>query len=96
MKVIFHPEAVAEFDQAINWYEEKQLGLGRDFAAEVRGAIDRALLFPIGCTEIAPGVRRALTRRFPYGVLYVLDGEALQIVAVMHLSQRPGYWQQRH
>ncbi len=35
MKYLFHPEAESEFDQAIEYYEEKEAGLGYDFAVEV-------------------------------------------------------------
>ncbi len=35
----FHPEAEEEFEAAVTWYEERETGLGLDFAAEVREAI---------------------------------------------------------
>ena len=38
MKVVFHPEAGDEFQAAIDYYEEKELGLGYDFAIEVHEA----------------------------------------------------------
>jgi plasmid stabilization system protein ParE len=92
MKVFFHPEAEAELNQAIDWYEAHSPGLGGDFADEVRAAVERALALPFAWSEILPGIRRVLTRRFPYGVLYAQERDALQVLAVMHLSQRPGYW----
>lgn len=95
MRVIFHPEAEAELNQAIDWYEACSPRLGGDFADEIHAAVQRALALPFAWAEIRPGIRRVLTRRFPYGVLYVQDGEVLQVLAVMHLSQRPGYWTQR-
>jgi hypothetical protein len=33
--------------------------------------------------------------RFPYGVIYRLSGDTVEIVAVMHLSRKPGYWKHR-
>lgn len=35
MKFAFHPEAEAEFNTAIDWYEDCTPGLGLDFAGEV-------------------------------------------------------------
>ena len=35
----FHPEAEEEFISSINYYEECQVGLGRDFAKEIYSAI---------------------------------------------------------
>ena len=39
MNTLFHPEAEAELNAAIDWYEERQPGLGLDLAAEVQAAI---------------------------------------------------------
>ena len=39
MRHIFHPEAGAEFEEAVDYYEERRKGLGRDFAKEVCSAI---------------------------------------------------------
>ena len=39
MSYAFHPEAEAEFISAINYYEERHVGLGYDFAREVYSAI---------------------------------------------------------
>jgi plasmid stabilization system protein ParE len=48
---------------------------------------------PTSFPEVEPGVRRRFVfHRFPYAVLFrVLDDE-VQVVAVMHLHRRPGYW----
>ena len=45
--------------------------------------------------EIEPGVRRCLLARFPYGLIYGLDGEMLVVVAVAHLHREPRYWVDR-
>jgi hypothetical protein len=36
-----------------------------------------------------------MVNRFPYGVLYREEGEQIQILAVMNLNQKPGYWKDR-
>ena len=46
MKIVFHPEAEAEFEAAIDYYEEKEIGLGYDFSIEVHEAISRSASFP--------------------------------------------------
>jgi|GEM_PF-1487191 len=35
MKYYFHPDAELEFEDAIDYYEERQNGLGYDFSVEV-------------------------------------------------------------
>ena len=84
-----------EFNEAIEWYETHEPGLGLDFAAEVHAAVQRALAFPLAWQEMGGDIRRALVHRFPYGVLYVLERDRLLIIAVMHLHRQPGYWQNR-
>ncbi|HMN16522.1 MAG TPA: hypothetical protein PKD03_02830 [Ignavibacteriaceae bacterium] len=42
----FHPEAEQEFIQAIEFYEEKEKGLGREFAFEIYSSIERILSYP--------------------------------------------------
>jgi plasmid stabilization system protein ParE len=91
----FHPDAEAEFFQAIDYYEECEPGLGYDFAVEVHSAIERTLAFPKAWPALTEDVRRSLTRRFPYGILYAEDGETLFILAIMHLHRDPDYWQHR-
>lgn len=66
----FHPEADAEFEEAVAFYEDHAENLGLDFAAEVREAIERALAMPLAWVEIEPGIRRVLVHRFPFAVLY--------------------------
>ena len=46
-------------------------------------------------TEIAPGIRRCLLKRFPYAILYSQEADALFIYAVMHMHRDPDYWRHR-
>jgi plasmid stabilization system protein ParE len=91
----FHPEAEAEFEEAVAFYEDHEAGLGLDFAAEVREAIERALAMPLAWTQIEPGIRRVLAHRFPFAVLYAENDDKLFILAVMHLRRAPNYWTHR-
>ena len=95
MNYAFHPEAEAEFVEAIEYYEAREIGLGLDFAAEVHAAIQRATTFPTAWQVVSQDVRRALVRRFPYGILYAIDAETILIVAVMNLHRAPNYWANR-
>jgi toxin ParE1/3/4 len=40
-------------------------------------------------------VRRALVRRFPYGVFYVVEGQRIVVLAVFHGSRDPSQWKSR-
>jgi len=89
----FHPEAERELHAAIDYYEQRDRGLGYAFAVEVHRAILRMREMPATWPEIAPDIRRVLVNRFPFGVIYAADGQDLHVLAVMHLRRDPGYWQ---
>ncbi len=91
----FHPEARLEYRQAAVFYETRRSGLGVAFTFEVEAAIDRIIEAPERWRVIGQDVRRCLTHTFPYGILYTIEAESILIVAVMHLSRRPGYWRDR-
>jgi len=95
VKYSFHPEAEAEFVQAIDYYEECEAGLGYDFAVEVYSAIERIMAHPKAWPILEEDMRRSLVRRFPFGIIYAAIDEELFIVAVMHLHRDPDYWKQR-
>lgn len=95
----FHPEALAEYQDAANFYGEQASPLiAASFVAEVEMAIARVLLNPETWPELeAPGIRRYLIHRFPYALYYRLESRhnRVAIYAVMHLRREPGYWRHR-
>ncbi len=68
MSFVFHPEAETEFNEAIDYYEGIELGLGYDFAIEVYNTIQRSASFPKAWSIIEGDIRRSLVKRFPFGV----------------------------
>jgi hypothetical protein len=95
MKYGFHPEAEAEFLDAIEYYEGCKPGLGYDFAIEVHSTIENILSYPNAWTILEDDMRRCQIRRFPYGIVYSRDGDVIFVLAVMHLHRAPDYWKTR-
>jgi hypothetical protein len=95
MKIRFHPDAMMEFDAAAMYYEERQQGLGLEFAEEVYATIARILDYPDAWPPLSQNTRRCLTTRFPYGIVYQIKSDVLRIIAVANLHRRPGYWKGR-
>ncbi|AFM14093.1 type II toxin-antitoxin system RelE/ParE family toxin [Turneriella parva] len=95
MTYSFHPEAEAEFNHAIDYYEEREIGLGYDFAIEVHDSIQNILKFPEAWNPLGDGIRSCLTNRFPYGVIYSKVDEEIFILAIMHCHREPDYWRKR-
>ncbi|MGQ3685500.1 MAG: type II toxin-antitoxin system RelE/ParE family toxin [Candidatus Loosdrechtia sp.] len=95
MSFHFHPDAEIELSESIQYYEDVEPGLCQDFAVEVYSAVQRAIAYPRAWMVLEGDVRRALVRRFPYGVLYSEEDDGILIVAVMHLHRAPGFWKGR-
>jgi len=90
--IIFLPEAEKEMVEASRYYERQQEGLGDRFLLMIQAAAAETAERPGACPVIRGPIRRKLVRRFPYGLLFREEEEAIVILAVAHLRRRPGYW----
>jgi hypothetical protein len=95
MNFYFHPEARIEFLDAIEYYESCEPGLGDVFSMEVRSTIEQIQSYPRTWPIIDFDIRRCMTNRFPYGILYSIESDGIVIIAVMHLHRKPDYWKDR-
>jgi plasmid stabilization system protein ParE len=95
MIVSYHPKAADEYDEAIDYYEDCQAGLGKQFTQEIDASIKLILAFPTAWTLLEGEIRRILIRRFPFGLLYISRDDEIYILAVMNLNRNPNYWKER-
>jgi hypothetical protein len=76
VSVIFLPVADAEATEAHDWYEKESPGLGLRFRMELDVAVARIGENPLVYPVLHRDVRRALLRRFPYELFFLLRPEA--------------------
>ncbi|MDI6753133.1 MAG: type II toxin-antitoxin system RelE/ParE family toxin [Thermodesulfobacteriota bacterium] len=95
MNFLFHPEAKDEFNEAIEYYEDCEPGLGYDFSIEVHAAIQIIINYPTAWPIIDEDVRRCLVNRFPYAIIYSIEQDGIFILAVMRMRRHPDYWRNR-
>jgi toxin ParE1/3/4 len=91
----FHPEALAEADEAVAFYKEQQPDLEVRFLEALNDAISRIRRNPLIYRRIEEEVRKCRILRFPYGVIFRASNDRIEVIAVMHLRQQPGYWKSR-
>lgn len=95
MRLTYHPEAEAELIESAQFYESRATALGTQFL----DAVDRAIRVIQGAPErgrtIGGDVRAYLVQRFPYTICYRVHSSELRVLAIMHHSRKPGYWQTR-
>jgi toxin ParE1/3/4 len=92
VRVTFNELAERELNDAAQYYELEQTGLGAAFIAEVSRCTAAIVEHPDAGPIVLGTIRRRLCQRFPYGLLYAVAGGELRILAVMNLRRRPGYW----
>ena len=66
--------AERELREAVAYYESASPGLGIDFIDEIERTIGRILKHPGAWTKVSEVHRRCRTRRFPFGLIYTVDG----------------------
>jgi len=89
------PAVDCDVESAFKWYEAEEPGLGIEFLDELRASYDRIAEGPFRYQELRSGIRRALTRRFPYAIYFSVEGEVIVILAVLHARRDPAEWQRR-
>ena len=95
LELIVRPEAEADIAEAFDWYETRVSGLGSEFLlildALFNSILRNHLIYPV----IYKNVRRALTRRFPYAVFFIVEDRRVVIRSVFHVKRSPRIWKGR-
>lgn len=91
----FHPAAEEELIKAATYYELQQADLGKRFLSTVQDSIQRIQINPTLYPLVHLDVRRCLTRTFPFGILFRIRPQQIEIMAVMHQHRHPDYWKNR-
>ncbi|MEP7010914.1 MAG: type II toxin-antitoxin system RelE/ParE family toxin [Acidobacteriota bacterium] len=89
------PAAEDEIGDAYLWYHERNPLAANAFRSEVFDAIDRIAMAPMTWPADDEGDRKYSLRRFPYSVLYEVQGSTVTILAVAHHRRKPNYWRER-
>jgi len=95
VKVIIGDAAKIELEGAIEWYEVQQQGLGNRFALAFHTTVSVIKAYPSINFELAKNIRRAVVKEFPYGIIYSVKADYIEIIAVGHLHREPMYWADR-
>lgn len=95
LRINVRPAALDELERAWIWYEEQRLGLGDEFRACVDAALAAAARDPLAYPRVEGELRRVLVRRFPYAVLYLVEPDRIEVIAVFHGARDPREWRRR-
>jgi hypothetical protein len=71
VRIRFRREAEAEVINALSWYRERGLDLARGFRQSLDSCLASIQSLPESPPVVHRDIRRALMKRFPYGLFYV-------------------------
>jgi toxin ParE1/3/4 len=95
MRYVFHPEALIEYSEAVKYYAEQRTEVAQVFINAIEDTVYRIRESSDRYVVIDEDVRKCMTRKFPYGILYTIEQDYILILAIMHCSREPGYWKNR-
>jgi toxin ParE1/3/4 len=83
-----------EFAKQIDYYDEREAGLGQRFYREVIGCLNWISVNPT-VPRFRKTHRRVNLKVFPFYIAYVTQGDLVWVLAVAHGNKKPGYWRDR-
>jgi toxin ParE1/3/4 len=95
MRYVFHPEALTEYAEAVQYYTQQRVEVAQAFIDAVEDAVYRIKESPARYKVIDEEIRQCATRKFPYEIVYTVEQDYILILAVMHCSRKPRYWENR-
>jgi len=88
-------EARSDLRQAMEYYQQQRQDLGNRFVSAVVDALEVITDRPGSFPQVHADLRRAIVKRFPYGVFFRIIADVVRVVAIMHLHRDPGTWRRR-
>jgi hypothetical protein len=95
VKIVIQSSALADLASGVDFYEAKEPGLGSYFLDSLCSDIDSLQLYA-GIHMIHFGkYHRLLSKRFPYGIYYLVQNNTVLVRAVLDLRRDPDWIKQR-
>jgi plasmid stabilization system protein ParE len=81
--------ANSDYTAAVDYFEKRQAGLGREFEQELENLFERIKDSPQSFPRIAPNLYNAILHRFKYKICFAVEGDEIGILAIYHPSRDP-------
>jgi len=95
-RVHLRPIARIEFDEAVDWFEEKHDGLGIEFTDAVRDVLSSVAETPLIYRKLYRDVRAVSVKGFPYQIFYrILNDDSVEVLSVFQVRRDPRIWRGR-
>jgi plasmid stabilization system protein ParE len=96
-RVLTEPEAEREWNEAVDWYEERESGVGLRFNAAVRASLQIVAKQPERFPLYSQLTRKAKIEGWPYPIFFAVNDTHRQInvLPVWHAKRNPTTLRQR-
>jgi plasmid stabilization system protein ParE len=91
----FHPEAQAEYEGGLAWYQARSPQAAMRFEAEVERVLGLVAANPSIFPKYDDENRFIMLRRFPFSVVYQVQPDHVYVMALAHSRRSAGYWRGR-
>ena len=89
MEVIVSPAARDDIHAAYTYYAERNPDAAGRVVRSISDAINGLAQFPlIGRAGVVPGTRERILTRYPYKIIYEINGNTVEVDRVLHTAQR--------
>jgi plasmid stabilization system protein ParE len=94
-EIVFLPAAEGDYQEALDWYESRSTRAAAGFETAVEVALARVAKTPETWPFCDDRHRIYLLRRYPYSIVYRIEGNNVLIVAIAHNRRSEAYWNDR-
>jgi plasmid stabilization system protein ParE len=81
--------AAAEVEAAISRYAQPEINQAAEFIKDLERTETHLRAQPALYQRVEGEIRRAVLRRFPYSLFYVIEQDQVVVLAFMHQHQKP-------
>jgi hypothetical protein len=94
--IVFRNEAIDDILGAISWYEKQIAGLGDEFLITLTNEVRNIYRNPFLYATKYKNVRKAITKRFPYTIYFIINpSNEIIVLAVLHMKRGDSAWEKR-
>jgi len=90
--VVFHADTAIDYNEAYQWYEQQQAGLGEKYLDAVNSMVQQILTNPeIFSVKSRSGYHEAIVKNFPCTIVYRINKKqkTVFIASVHHQKKHP-------
>ena len=88
-------DAENDLNEAFDWYESEQAGVGDKFLTKVTEKLEEISVKPNKYSVYYQDVRKAPVRVFPFNIMYRIKETFISIIGIWHKSRDPAKLQDR-